>query len=56
MMDNFTPTKEENPGNYVPDFTCRYKREDVPMEIVPIKGIAELAGVCTPYLDEVITN
>lgn len=49
------PMKEENPGKYVPDYTYRYIREDVPMGIVPIKGIAELAGVSTPYLDEVIT-
>ncbi|NP_001295794.1 opine dehydrogenase-like [Magallana gigas] len=49
------PMKEIEPGKYVPDFTYRYLSEDVPMGIVPMKGIAELAGVSTPFLDEVIT-
>lgn len=49
------PMKEVEPGKYVPDFTYRYMAEDVPEGIVPMKGIAELAGVSTPYLDEVIT-
>lgn len=49
------PMKEIEPGKYVPDFTYRYMAEDVPDGIVPMKGIAELAGVPTPYLDEVIT-
>nr|NP_001295792.2 opine dehydrogenase-like [Crassostrea gigas] len=48
------PMKEIEPGKYVPDFTYRYMAEDVPEGIVPMKGIAELAGVSTPYLDEVI--
>ena len=49
------PMKEVEPGKFVPDFTYRYMKEDVPEGIVPMKGIAELAGVATPYLDEVIT-
>eukprot|EP00567_Pseudictyota_dubia_P018545 CAMPEP_0197432056 /NCGR_PEP_ID=MMETSP1175-20131217/179_1 /TAXON_ID=1003142 /ORGANISM="Triceratium dubium, Strain CCMP147" /LENGTH=417 /DNA_ID=CAMNT_0042960045 /DNA_START=175 /DNA_END=1428 /DNA_ORIENTATION=+ len=40
---------------YLPDFKYRYFTEDLPCGMVVIRGIAELAGVATPTLDEVIT-
>ncbi|XP_071181633.1 opine dehydrogenase-like [Mytilus edulis] len=42
-------------GGFVPDFNYRYTREDIPYGLVVMKGIAELAGVATPTMDEIIT-
>ncbi|KAL7552227.1 hypothetical protein ACHAWF_015446 [Thalassiosira exigua] len=39
---------------YLPDFNYRYFTEDLPAGMIVIRGIAELAGVPTPTLDEVI--
>lgn len=39
---------------YVPNFLHRYTSEDIPLLVV-IKGIAEIAGVDTPVMDEIIT-
>ncbi len=38
----------------VPDFRARYLSEDVPYGLVVTRGIAELAGVATPTMDQVI--
>jgi len=40
---------------YLPNFRYRYFSEDIPMGLVVTKGIAELANVPTPHMDEVIT-
>ena len=42
-------------GDLVPDFQARYLSEDVPFALLATRGIAELAGVPTPTIDEVIT-
>jgi hypothetical protein len=42
-------------GGFAPDFDSRYLTEDVPYGLVVTRGIAELAGVKTPVIDEVIT-
>jgi hypothetical protein len=42
-------------GGLVPDFQARYLSEDVPFALLATRGIAELAGVATPTMDEVIT-
>jgi hypothetical protein len=42
-------------GGLVPDFQARYLSEDVPFALLATRGIAELAGVPTPTMDEVIT-
>ena len=39
---------------YLPNFRYRYFSEDIPMGLVVTKGIAELANVATPHMDEVI--
>ena len=39
---------------YLPNFKYRYYTEDIPCGLVVTKGIAELAGVATPNMDEVI--
>lgn len=39
---------------YLPNFKYRYFTEDVPMGLVVTRGIAELAGVATPHMDDVI--
>jgi len=39
---------------YLPNFKYRYFTEDIPMGLVVTRGIAELAGVATPHMDDVI--
>jgi hypothetical protein len=41
-------------GGLVPDFQARYLSEDVPFALLATRGIAELAGIPTPAMDEVI--
>lgn len=41
-------------GGYIPDFQCRFYREDVPYGLVVMKGIAELAAVATPTIDKIL--
>ena len=48
------PMRKEN-GGLAPDFQARYLSEDVPNALLATRGIAELAGVPTPMMDEVIT-
>ncbi len=48
------PMRQAGSG-WVPDFQARYLSEDVPYGLVVTRGIAELAGVPTPVMDEVIT-
>jgi hypothetical protein len=48
------PVKEISAGEYVPDFQARYLAEDVPFGLVVSRAIAQLAGVATPTIDEVI--
>jgi hypothetical protein len=49
------PARESQPGRFVPDFDYRYLTEDVPFGLVATRALAELAGVQTPTIDEVIT-
>ena len=48
--------KESNDGStkYYPNLRYRYFTEDVPCGLIVTRGIAELAGVETPHMDEVI--
>ena len=39
---------------WVPDFGSRMLTEDVPCGLVPIRGVAEILGVPTPWTDRVI--
>lgn len=39
---------------YIPNFNYRYTTEDIPYGLVVMKGIAEIAGVDTPVMDEII--
>lgn len=39
----------------MPDFQARYLSEDVPYGLVVTRGYAELLGVPTPMMDQVIT-
>lgn len=48
------PMVEVRPGRFVPNFGYRYLSEDVPYGLVITRAIAELAGVATPAIDEVI--
>lgn len=40
---------------FIPDFQARYLSEDVPYDLLVTRGIAELAGVTTPVIDQVIS-
>jgi hypothetical protein len=48
------PVREIAPGRFLPEFNYRYLTEDVPYGLVITRGFAELAGVATPAIDEVI--
>ncbi|MBN1317007.1 MAG: NAD/NADP octopine/nopaline dehydrogenase family protein, partial [Anaerolineales bacterium] len=48
------PVQETAPGLFVPDLKARYLSEDVPFGLVASRNIAQLAGVETPVMDEVI--
>ncbi len=38
-----------------PDFQARYLSEDIPYNLVAVRGLAELCGVTTPTIDRLIT-
>jgi hypothetical protein len=42
-------------GGFIPDFQARYLSEDVPYNLLVTRGIAELAEVDTPMIDEVLS-
>ena len=42
-------------GGLAPDFQARYLSEDIPFALLATRGIAELAGVPTPTIDQVLT-
>lgn len=48
------PMVQSAQGGYLPDFNHRFLLEDVPCLVV-IRGIAELAGVETPHIDQVLS-
>jgi hypothetical protein len=41
-------------GGWIPDSKSRYLAEDVPFGLCVLRGIAEIAGVTTPWIDEVL--
>jgi len=45
---------KEVPGGFQPDFANRYFTEDIPEGVCMYKGIADLAGVDTPVMDEIV--
>jgi len=47
------PMKEVE-GGFQPDFANRYFTEDIPEGVAMYKGIADLAGVETPVIDEIV--
>lgn len=48
------PVREVAPGQFAPDFSARYLVEDVPFGLAVSRAIAQLAGVETPHMDQVI--
>lgn len=48
------PTRAVGPNTFAIDYTTRYLAEDVPYGLVVTRGLAELASVDTPTIDEVI--
>lgn len=51
MIEVDTPDGKKK---YMPNFKNRYFTEDLPCGMIVIRGIAELAGVSTPMMDEII--
>ena len=49
-----TPMNRVENG-YIPNYQSRFFLEDVPYGLVVLKGLAELAGVGTPTIDQVLT-
>ena len=41
-------------GGFAPDFNARYLSEDVPFGLAATRGVAELCGLETPVIDQVI--
>lgn len=54
LLHRKAPMKPAGDGRLEPQFNYRYLTEDVPYGLVVTKAIAELAGVPTPMIDEVI--
>ena len=48
------PGRPAGPDSFAIDYKARYLSEDVPFGLVVLRGIADLAGVTTPTIDEVI--
>jgi hypothetical protein len=48
------PCKQNDEGKWVPDLKYRYLAEDVPTGLCFAKGLAELAEVTTPRIDQVM--
>jgi hypothetical protein len=46
---------EVTPGRFIPNFQYRYLTEDVPYGLVITRALADIAGVETPMIDEVIS-
>jgi len=44
----------EGGEGFMPNFRYRYFSEDIPVGLMVTRGVAELAGVPTPHMDEVI--
>eukprot|EP00828_Plagiopyla_frontata_P029339 TRINITY_DN3795_c0_g1_i3.p3 TRINITY_DN3795_c0_g1~~TRINITY_DN3795_c0_g1_i3.p3 ORF type:complete len:113 (-),score=17.55 TRINITY_DN3795_c0_g1_i3:58-396(-) len=40
---------------FIPTFNSRYYTEDIPTGLVSIKSLAEIAGIKTPRIDEIIS-
>lgn len=47
------PVTKKGAG-YVPDFKSRYLTEDIPFGLLFSKSVAEMVGIRTPWIDEVI--
>jgi NAD/NADP octopine/nopaline dehydrogenase, alpha-helical domain len=45
------PMLDADRGGYLPDFQARYLSEDIPYNLVAVKGLADLMGVETPTID-----
>ena len=48
------PMTETADGKFLPNFNARYLNEDIPDGLAVTKGVAELCGLPTPEIDEVI--
>ena len=48
------PMRDAEGGGYLPDFQARYLSEDIPYNLVAVKGLAELMEVETPTIDMLV--
>jgi hypothetical protein len=49
-----TAPVQQTANGFIPDFSARYLSEDVPFGLLVTRGIAEIAGVSTPTIDQVL--
>ncbi|NMC12817.1 MAG: hypothetical protein GYA34_08030 [Chloroflexi bacterium] len=45
---------QKTDAGFIPDFQARYLSEDVPYNLLVTRGVAELANVATPVIDQVL--
>ena len=48
------PMIKQEDGQYMPNFKYRYLTEDISYGLLPMKGVAQVAGVATPTIDKII--
>lgn len=48
------PMLPDEQGGFTPNFQHRYLTEDVTYGLLPLKGFAELLGISTPVLDDIL--
>lgn len=48
------PVKKIGEDGYMPDFSSRYLTEDIPHGLVVTRALAQLTGIHTPVIDEVL--
>merc|ERR1711920_223950 len=48
------PCIKTDDGKFVPNYGYRYMTEDLPMGLVPLRAIAQMAGIATPVTDKVL--
>jgi len=48
------PCNKTDDGRFVPNYGYRYMTEDLPMGLIPLRAISQMAGVETPVTDKVL--
>eukprot|EP00050_Salpingoeca_kvevrii_P007354 m.295615 g.295615 ORF g.295615 m.295615 type:complete len:419 (+) comp13229_c0_seq1:261-1517(+) len=54
LTHSVLPSEDPAKPGWLPNFGHRYMSEDIPMGLVPTRGVCELAGIATPHMDDTI--